>query len=160
MFLVNSIAKYQIYLLSSFGSQPAPGSEGAPDALVSTAAPRESCYWHWDGIQSHWVCGDEIFNFSIKNDCNRRLKVGVMYWFANNDAVGWIIKWYDFAPGELGYLFDTENRHVYIDAQTNDGGNVINWPEEGCWAATNGKLCGFEVDMGGEWVDFTQHLTC
>jgi hypothetical protein len=161
MLLLDAIARAQVGLLFAFAAPATPNSEDPPVALMSTEEePGERCSWQWEGLASGWECRENINYFSVKNDCGRRIKFGVMRWTADGAAAGWHISWYDFMPGQLGYLFDTKNRYIYIDAETNDAGAALQWPEEGCWAATNGTLCGFRIDMGAQWIDFTQQLTC
>lgn len=161
MLLLGAIATAQVCLLAASAAPAAPNSEAPPVALMSTEEePAERCSWQWEGLASGWECRENLNYFSITNDCGRRLKIGVMRWFADGAAPGWHISWYDFMPGQHGYLFDTKNRYIYIDAETNDAGPALQWPEEGCWAATNGTLCGLRLDMGDDWADFTHHLSC
>jgi len=160
MLLLHALARVQMALLAAFAAPAAPNSDDPPEARISEEDPGESCSWQWEGFDSGWECTENINYFSVKNDCARPVKFGVMRWAAFGGDPGWYISWYEFVPGQHGYLFDTKNRYVYMDAETNDSGPAIHWPQEGCWAANNGTLCGFKIDMGDDWADFTKHLSC
>lgn len=83
-------------------------------------------------------------SFNLKNKCNAYLNVKVEF---QNMSNRWETRNYTFSPGERGYLFDTNNRYVYLSAKGRGSKKHLSWNR-------------FRVDTGAKHTNYTQSLSC
>jgi len=96
----------------------------------------------------------------VKNTCDRPVKVAVYYLAGPEGAETWGARgWFFVDAGRKKHIADTKNRYVYLYAESGERERLL-------WAGDHshnfkGKSYGFfKVDMGRDFTDFTQSLTC
>ncbi len=96
----------------------------------------------------------------IENGCGWPIRVAAYFKHGKEGTQRWQTGgWFFLDPGQKKHVIDTQNRFVYFYAECTSG-------EAYFWAGHNyrdfnGKDYGFfEVDMGDQWIDFTQSFHC
>ena len=96
----------------------------------------------------------------VKNECNRSIKVAVYYLPGSEGSRAWGARgWFFIAPGMRKQIAETENRNIYLYAESRSG-KTYRWSGDE-FQFFKGKPYGFfKIDMGPEIIEFTQTLTC
>jgi hypothetical protein len=92
----------------------------------------KNCRWTGKPPSVFFACEEAFLKFYLRNSCKTTVAVQVQFLKPNK---GWLVSNYQFAPGEVGYLVDTQNRFIVVTAHSLDGKH--RWPRQ-------------QVDMGAK----------
>ncbi len=111
------------------------------------------------------------YRFTVKNKCSVPIRIAVSYvpiyasqpsYIGGSPGSGTSWKadgWWELSPGESNYVADTENKYIYLYAESLDG--ALTWGEDKFGFRYNGDFYpALEVNMGGSFTEFEQSLTC
>ena len=95
-----------------------------------------------------------------KNNCDRPIKVAIYCLTGPKGSEIWDARgWFFIEPGHKKHIVDTNNRYVYLYAESRTGKKLL-WRGKS-YHKFNGKPYGFfKVDIGRTFTDFTQSFTC
>ncbi|HIJ54888.1 MAG TPA: DUF3568 family protein [Deltaproteobacteria bacterium] len=96
----------------------------------------------------------------VKNECGRPIQVAIYYLVGPEGSQVWGARgWFFITPGTRKQIAETDNRYVYLYAESSSG-KKFRWTG-GEFQIFKGKPHGFfKIDMGQKLIDFTQTLTC
>ena len=96
----------------------------------------------------------------VKNECDRPIKVAIYYLAGTEGSQAWGARgWFLITPGTRKQIAETDNRYVYLYAESSSG-KKFRWTGDE-FQIFKGKPYGFfKIDMGQKLIDFTQTLTC
>lgn len=108
----------------------------------------------------------DYYRVFIKNNGNRTIRVAISYkplpcndcsYVGGHRPPAWNDRgWWTLSPGGQAYIADTQNRYVYFYAETVSGPRLV-WSGDNCNNVVRGRrLCMFQTNMGGSFVDYTQ----
>jgi sRNA-binding carbon storage regulator CsrA len=96
----------------------------------------------------------------VKNECAHSIDVIVYYLAGKNEPESWQTRgWFSLSPGQKKHVADTHNRYIYFYGETRSHekvtwtGDTIQWFEGAPYGF-------FKIDMGTNWVDYTQSFQC
>jgi len=123
-------------------------------ASVSVSNTAMAWCWPWEpgctsDVATPW------FDVNFKNNCREEIWVALKTYYPDNT---WKDEgWWNIKPNETAFISRSINRNLYYYAYSNS----FTWAGTATYGTLNGKNIGYNLtDMGGEFVNFTQSLSC